>query len=345
MSFPGMNPPPNAQVTPQRIMQFAWGFAAPMAIGAAVHNGLFDALASGPKDLAELEKTTGCSARGLTAIVDFLVGIDLLKKDSSGRFTLTPESETFLVKSKPSFHGAIFRPLIESVIPAFLELNSIVRTGHPAQEVNSEPIGSPFFQELVVDLFPINYAGAKTLGEALAAQGLPKPASVLDLATGSGVWGIAVAQASPDVHVTAVDWPQVLEVTKKTATRFGVVDRFNFSPGDLLEADFGANHGLATLGHILHSEGEERSRELLKKTFQALAPGGTIAIAEFLVNADRTGPLSGLIFSINMLVNTETGRTYSFEELSDWLRQAGFVEPHLMEVPAVSPLVLANKPN
>lgn len=82
----------------------------------------------------------------------------------------------------------------------------------------------------------------------------------------------------------------------------------------------------------------------LKKTFQALAPRGTIAIAEFLVNADRTGALSNLIFSINMLVNTETGRTYSFEEIADWLRQAGFVEPRLMEVPAVSQLVRANKP-
>ena len=339
-----MNPPPTSEITPQRIMQLAWSFAAPITIGAAIQNGLFDALDSGPKDLAALEKTTGCSARGLSAIADFLVGIELLKKDTSGRFTLTPESETFLVKSKPSFHGAIFRPLIESVIPAFLELNSIVRTGRPAQEVNSEPIGSPFFQELVVDLFPLNYAGAKSLAEGLAAQGLPKPASVLDLATGSGVWGIAVAQASPGVRVTAVDWPQVLEVTRKIATRFGVVDRFNFSAGDLLEADFGANHGLATLGHILHSEGEERSRELLKKTFHALAPGGVIAIAEFLVSADRTGPLSGLIFSINMLVNTESGRTYSFEELSEWLCQAGFVEPRLLEVPAVSPLVLANKP-
>jgi 3-hydroxy-5-methyl-1-naphthoate 3-O-methyltransferase len=84
---------------------------------------------------------------------------------------------------------------------------------------------------------------------------------------------------------------------------------------------------------------------LLKKTFEALAPGGTIAIAEFLVNADRTGPVSGLIFSINMLVNSETGRTYSFGEISDWLRQAGFIEPRLMEAPSVSPLVLANKPD
>jgi ubiquinone/menaquinone biosynthesis C-methylase UbiE len=339
-----MNTAPNTQVTPQRIMQFAWSFAAPLTIGAAVQSGLFDALTSGPKDLAELEKATSCSARGLAAIADFLVGIELLKKDDSSRFTLTPESETFLVKSKPSFHGGIFRLLSESIIPSFLQLNSIVRTGHPARDVNNEETGSSFFQELVVDLFPINYAAAKALAGELVSKGLPKPDSVLDLATGSGVWGIAMAQASPEVCVTAVDWPDVLEVTKQVVTRFGVADRFHYSPGDLLQADFGANHGLAILGHILHSEGVDRSRELLKKTFQALAPGGTIAIAEFLVNADRTGPLSGLIFSLNMLVNTETGRTYSFEELSDWLHQAGFVEPRLMEAPAVSPLVLANKP-
>src|SRR5258708_23277992 len=150
MSFPSMNPPPNAQVTPQRIMQFAWSFAAPMAIGAAVHNGFLDGRAAGPKDIAELEKTTGCSARGLTAIVDFLAGIELLKKDSSWRFSLTPESETFLVKSKPSFHGAIFRPLIESIIPAFLDLNSIVLTAQPSPVANSVPSAYPFFHVLSV---------------------------------------------------------------------------------------------------------------------------------------------------------------------------------------------------
>ena len=81
---------------------------------------------------------------------------------------------------------------------------------------------------------------------------------------------------------------------------------------------------MATLGHILHSEGRERSRALLTKTFHALAPGGTIAIAEFLVNADRTGPLNALFFAVNMLVNTDSGDTYSFEEISSWLEEAGF---------------------
>ena len=171
------------------------------------------------------------------------------------------------------------------------------------------------------------------------------PVSVLDLAAGSGVWGIALAQSSPQVRVTSVDWPGVLPVTKKTVARFGLSDRFSFHEGDLQEADFGSGHNVATLGHILHSEGIDRSKALLAKTFAALASGGTIAIQEFLVNADRTGPMNGLIFGVNMLVNTDTGDTYSFDEIASWLREAGFVNPRMLATHGPSPLILATKPS
>jgi hypothetical protein len=45
-----------------------------------------------------------------------------------------------------------------------------------------------------------------------------------------------------------------------------------------------------------------------------------------------------------MLVNTEAGDTFTFEEMTQWLRKAGFKNPRLLEVPSVSPLVLADKP-
>jgi hypothetical protein len=126
--------------------------------------------------------------------------------------------------------------------------------------------------------------------------------------------------------------------------RFGLSDRFSFREGDLDEADFGSGYTVATLGHILHSEGEERSKSLLKKTFHALASGGTIAIAEFLVNADRTGPMNGLSFAINMLVNTDCGGTFSFEEIGAWLGEAGFVNARTLATHGPSPLILATKP-
>lgn len=113
---------------------------------------------------------------------------------------------------------------------------------------------------------------------------------------------------------------------------------------DLHTADFGSGYELATLGHILHSEGEALSRELLAKTYAALANGGTIAIAEFLVNQDKTGPLTGLFFAVNMLVNTRYGTTWSVEEIGEWLQEAGFTDVRTIPSPGHSPLILASKP-
>jgi SAM-dependent methyltransferase len=195
------------------------------------------------------------------------------------------------------------------------------------------------------DIFSIHYPAAERLAEALAIADADAPLSVLDLAAGSGVWSIALAERSPHVNVTAVDWEGVLAVTRKVTARQGVAGRYRFVGGDLLEADFGGGHAIATLGHIIHSEGEERSRLLLKKTYHALAPGGTIAIAEILVNVARTGPLPALIFAVNMLVNSGRGDTFSLEEISGWLRDAGFEDIRTVDAPGLARLlILATKP-
>jgi ubiquinone/menaquinone biosynthesis C-methylase UbiE len=338
-----MTTPVATPVSPERIMQFAWGYVPPLLLEAAIRHRIFDLLESGPKTVSELHKETGASERGLTAVMNALVGLDFLAKDKQGFFSLTPESAAFLVSTKPGFQGGFIRHGSEQLIPKWLHLNDIVMTGKPDASVNQEGTGGDFFQQFVNDIFPMSYPAAQALSRHLHASGVG-PARVLDLAAGSGVWGIAIAQGSEQVRVTAVDWPGVIPVTRKTVARFGLADRFSFVAGDLLEADFGSGHTVATLGHILHSEGMERSRALLAKTFHALAPGGTIAIAEFLVNADRTGPVNGLFFAVNMLVNTDTGDTYSFEEIRSWLEHAGFKNARTLEAPGPSPLILATKP-
>ncbi len=332
------------QVTPERIMQFAWAYAPPLIIEAAIRNGIFDHLDAGPKTIQELTAVTGASQRGITAIANVLVGLELLAKDGEGKLSLTPESAAFLVRSKPSFMGGLILHTSGHLIPRWLHLNDVVRTGEPFRSVNQEESGSEFFENFVVDIFPMSYPPAKVLAAHLQLSEAKSPVRVLDLAAGSGVWGIALAQSSSNVRVSAVDWPGVIETTKKMVNKFGLADQFSFTPGDLQHADFGSGYDIATLGHILHSEGEKRSKELLVKTFNALAPGGTIAVQEFLVNKDRTGPANGLIFAVNMLINTDEGSTWSFEEIGSWLKDAGFVNPRTVEAPGPSPLILAAKP-
>jgi ubiquinone/menaquinone biosynthesis C-methylase UbiE len=339
-----MTIPSQPPVTPERIMQFAWGYVPPLVLEAAIRHHVFDVLDNGPKDIQEVHDATGASVRGLKAIMNALVGLEFLAKDERGRYSLTPESSAFLVSAKPGFQGGLIKHCSQQLIPKWLGLNEIVASGKPAQAVNQQAPGSDFFQKFVSDIFPMSYPAAQTLARNLNINGAGRTVRVLDLAAGSGVWGIALAQSSEHVHVTAMDWPEVIPVTQKTAARFGLADRFSFVEGDLLKTDFGGNYDIATLGHILHSEGVERSRALLAKTFRALASGATIAIAEFLVNPDRTGPVNGLFFAVNMLVNTDSGDTYSFEEISSWLGEAGFVNPRTLDGPGPSPLILAAKP-
>ena len=332
-----------AQVTPERINQFAWGYIPPLVLEAAIRHRVFDVLDSGPLSLQQVHQQTGASERGLSAIMNVLVGLNFLAKEG-GTYSLTPESSAFLVSTKPGFQGGLLRHTSKQLIPKWLKLNEIVGTGEPAAAVNQEGPGSDFFREFVNDIFPLSYPAANVLAQHLGLPAATAPVRVLDLAAGSGVWGIVLAQASPQVTVTTVDWPDVIPVARENVDRRGLAARFSYVVGDLLQVDFGSNHTIATLGHILHSEGVFRSRALLQKTFQALAPGGTIAIAEFLVNADRTGPVIGLFFAVNMLVNTENGGTYSFEEISDWLAEAGFINARTLPAPGPSPLVLATKP-
>jgi ubiquinone/menaquinone biosynthesis C-methylase UbiE len=332
------------QVTPERLMELSFAYAPPLIISAGVSNKIFDSLEDGAKTPEQVAEETGASARALGILMNALVGLGLLKKDRKGKYSLTPESAAFLLSKKPGTHAGFFGIIAPQLISRWLRLSDIVREGRPAVAVNQETEGTEFFSQLVENIIPMSYPPAQKLGDHLKLAKAKNEIQVLDLGAGSGIWGIALAQKSPRVRVTAVDWAGMIPTTKRITQKFGVGDRFNYVEADMLEANFGSGYDIATLGHILHSEGEDRSRQLLRKIFRGLKSGGTIAIAEWLVNDDRTKPLPSLMFAVQMLVNTEKGDTFSFNEIKNWLEEAGFKKVRKLEGPGPSPLVLATKP-
>jgi 2-polyprenyl-3-methyl-5-hydroxy-6-metoxy-1,4-benzoquinol methylase len=329
--------------TPDRIFQMMLSFAPSLMLEAALRHNLFTHLDAGPMTAGEIAAAANISERGARMLLDALVSLEFATK-ADGRYGLTPESAAFLVPGKPAFQGGMFKHISKHLLPGWLHLAESVRTGKPEKSVNQEGTGAEFFQEFVEDLFPRNYPAAQTLADHLGAAGATTPFSVLDIAAGSGVWSLPFAEKSPHARVTIVDWPGVTSVARRVTARHGVADRYDYREGDLAEVDFGAGYRAAVLGHILHSEGEARSRGLIRKVFAALAPGGTIAIAEMIPNEERTGPPAATIFALNMLIHTDEGDTFTFNEMSAWLQEAGFEEPYTLEVPGPFPLVLARKP-
>jgi 3-hydroxy-5-methyl-1-naphthoate 3-O-methyltransferase len=329
-------------ITPSSVREIAWGFAAPLLLATAIELGLFDLLSDHALDLGQIADRTNLSPRGLRALLYPLVGLGFVGLDAAGRFHLSAATRVLLVPSKPSFQGHVLRRTSERIQP-WLLLADAVRRGGPEND-STNILSASDYRQFVGELFAMNYPSAVTLAQKMLADRRGEAIRLLDVGAGSGVWGIAFAKASNTVHVTAVDLPEVLPITKAYAYSNGVLQRFDFLSGDIHKTDYGHHRfQIAVLGHVIHGEGREKGCVLLERLYQALEPGGTIVVAEFLVDDDRRGPLAHLFFAVSMLLQTRDGDTFSFSEIASWLKDAGFKDARMVSVPGPSPLIVARK--
>lgn len=322
---------------PALLMHLSFAFAQTQILQSAVDLELFTHIDEGRHTAAELAKAAGADERGIRILANALVGFKTLDRDGE-RYVLTDTSKTFLSKHSPAYIGNWVQNISELTEP-WRNLTSVVKTGHPARKVETEEHGAEFFSRLVETLYVMGSPGADAAARNVVAgrRGL----RVLDIGAGSGVWGIHMAKHDPEARVTVADFAKVIEVTKKFVARNGMTERFEYLPGDFRQTEFGESRfDIVTLGHICHSEGPRQTKELFAKIRRALKPDGQVVIGEFLVDEERKENQFGLIFAVNMLVNTQEGDTFSARELSQWLRDAGFGEVEMMDAPAPSPLII-----
>jgi cyclopropane fatty-acyl-phospholipid synthase-like methyltransferase len=147
------------------------------------------------------------------------------------------------------------------------------------------------------------------------------------------MYGITVAKNNPDVRVTAMDWPAVLEVAKENAKAAGVAERFSTLPGSAFDADLGEGYDYVFLTNFLHHFDIPTNEKLLPRFYAALNPGGGALTVEFVPNEDRVSPPMAACFSTVMLANTDAGDAYTFAEYEKMFRAAGFKNCSLHQVP------------
>src|SRR5262249_47428908 len=156
-------------------------------------------------------RATGASQRGLGMLLNALVGLGFLTRQGdrwAARYALTPEADAYLVVGRPDYHGDTVIGVCAHFPEDWSKLADCVRTGTPVIRVDNPEEGSSVWEWLVDALFPVQHAAAAHLGRELRRLHPNGPLRLLDVAAGSGVWGIAAAQADPGVRVVAFDLPQ-----------------------------------------------------------------------------------------------------------------------------------------
>jgi SAM-dependent methyltransferase len=199
------------------------------------------------------------------------------------------------------------------------------------------------YPEVVSHLGALFAQVAERAADHLATRGL----RVLDLGAGAAPWSLALTARNPDIRVTAVDLPAVLAVTRQVVATRGYDLQFDYLSGDLFTIDLGRSiYDLAIAGNLCHLFDEATNRRLLGRLFDALRPGGTLAILDALPNERLDGPRPIVLYALGLLLRTNRGQVYPFSTYVGWLRDAGYEVVERIDLSPTPPisLITARRP-
>jgi 2-polyprenyl-3-methyl-5-hydroxy-6-metoxy-1,4-benzoquinol methylase len=315
-----MHPQPN----PSLMFETLGGFQRAMALKGAIDLDLFSHIAEGATTSSGLAHRIAASEKGVRVLCDFLTVIGFLTKHD-GVYGLTPDSAVFLNRHSPAYLGAVASFIAHpSQVAHFLDMAAVVRKGGSVAGEHTVDPDDPIWVEFARSMTPIASMTAQAAAAILAQPGTRQ--KVLDIAAGSGAFGIEILKRNPEAQVWAQDWTSVLALAVEHATLAGVAGRYRTIPGSAFEADFGNGYDLILLPNFLHHFDPPTNVRLLRKVRAALAPGGRAAIIEYTPNEDRISPPVAAIMSLAMLATTKGGDAYTVPELETMLSEAAFGE-------------------
>jgi (2Fe-2S) ferredoxin/predicted O-methyltransferase YrrM len=321
-----------AGTLPDRLDQMIRGYWPSRCLLTALEFDIFTAIGEGG-NAAQIGTKIHANARAVGTLLNALVALGVLSK-SGEVYKNTPESARFFVQgSKDNHRNGLLH--IANIWHRWSTLTDAVRSG------TRVPIGRDDTPEWTRDFIAGMQRNARDRAPLVVkALGMAGVHRILDLGGGSGAYSIAFAKASPEVRCEILDVPEVVPLTTEYVSQAGVSGQVSLRAGDMLHGDFGSGYDLIMLNAICHMFSPEQNRDIFLRARRALAPEGRLVVQDFILNPEKTGPQHAALFSLNMLVSTDLGASYSEAEYTEWMKAARFTEVSRIDLHGPSSLIV-----
>ena len=319
-------------------------YAEDMLIAGIVWLDLFSWLAKQPADEAAIRAQFQLAPRPTDVMLTLFVAMGLIER-RGGVYAVTAVAREHLCADSPWFLGPYYASLKDR--PVCADLLRVLRSGKPANW-GSEKASQDWHKSMETEAFATQFTAAMDCRGVFLAQAAAKVlnlatrASLLDIAGGSGIYACSFCAHFPQLRATVLEKPPVDRITAGAVARRGFADRVAVVAGDMLSAPLPPGHDVHLFSNVLHDWDEPVVRQLLRKSFDALPPGGMVIIHDAHLNEEKSGPLHVAEYSVMLMHSTE-GRCYGVGEMSAYLSEAGFENVRFAPTAAARSLITAER--
>ncbi|MFQ5952949.1 MAG: methyltransferase [Candidatus Omnitrophota bacterium] len=299
------------------IMETALSFQKSRVLLTAYELGVFTALGEKSKSSAEVANALGAAERATDRLMNALCSMSFLEKKGD-RFSNTPLTSKFFVEGKPDFSRG-FMHFVQTW-DTWSTLTEAVRQGKSVIGEKLDEHSKEWFEPFIALMHEHTLEQAPAV---VALLDIPEGLRLLDVGGGSGGYSMAFVRAKKGATAVVFDLPKVTPLAENYIAEAGLSDKIKTKTGDYKVTDFGSGFDLVFLSAIIHINSVEENRKLIKKSAQALNPGGQVVIQDFIMDENRISPPFNALFALTMLVATESGDTYTESEVRTWMEEAG----------------------
>ena len=315
-----------------KINEMAGGYKDAAILLNSLRAGIFEALGEEWKTSNEIASHCNLDPRATDIVVLALAAAGILIKDGD-RFSTHPEARPILLADSPTTLKSILGHNL-FMMRGWAHLDQVMKTGEPMR--NQERTKSQT-RDFICGMENVSRISSL---EVAAKIDFKSDRRLLDLGGGPGTAAITFANANPDLDCVVYDLEDPVEIAREEIEKAGLSHRITTVAGDFHTGDLGANFDVIYLSNIIHMLDSDQTLALLRKCRSALRPGGRLLLKDFFLEDSRIEPAPMAQFSVNMLVNTKGGKTYTRNEIFFLLNTTGFSDYEVIDVAANSQVII-----
>lgn len=311
----------------ERLNELAFSFKKTGAMVLALELGIFTLIDQGHRTAAAIAEALDLDTEMVERLISVCKAMDLIR-ESDGELENFSDVSRYLVKTKPTYFGQylIYQPISEYDRFKNLKQHFVRPTGPPPAKGSYETMMQD--ADRARRFTQAGYNASLPLAHKLAKLfDFSRFRKWLDVAGGSGCYAIAACERNPELTVTILDFPNVTTVAREFVAKHDLSTRIDTMEGNFFEVPFPTDCDLVSYITPLQSYAPPAVIGALRKAQEALLPGGTCLVVDYMLNDDKNGPLDPAFLNLAGVTRGHyTGRVQSGAEYRAFFEEAGFVE-------------------